>query len=88
MKGIISDLSDVDILKSWYWDIEQLNDQVNELRKTIRKAEKERKLQPPLLLEGINGPVVATQYQILRIDDEGRCQIFCERRKPYVEGDE
>jgi hypothetical protein len=88
-KTLVTDLCDLEILPSWYEDIDSIKERIKALRRHLRQVEKERKEQPPLIFSSpLTGKViVATSYRIIRIDAEGRCQIMAERKRPYVESE-
>jgi len=86
MRLILKNLDGIEIKESWKWDIDQLKDEMNELRRKIRQAEKERKEQPRLLVKDIEGEyMLLTSYRIGRNLDGSPYLIAESRRKPTQE---
>ena len=67
--------------------IEKLEDEVRELNRKIRKAKRERKEQPPLLLNSIDGNLMYVyRYRVIPKYD-GNHMIVAERKRPATSSD-
>jgi hypothetical protein len=85
-KELRTGLDESDIMESWCWDIDELKEGLNAIRRRIRLAEKERKLQPPLIVKSeLAGEYYVTnRYQILRVDGE-KSLILAESKRQATE---
>jgi len=83
---MIKGLENVKILESWSWDRDELVDLLNETRRKIRLLDKERKLQPPLILQTLYGKhkTLVTRYEIIDLEKG----LFCAESKEWIEEEE
>jgi len=80
-RKIVKTLDDVELKESWTWDIDQMRDDMNALKRKIRLAEKERKEQPYLLMQDALGKyVVLSSYQLAKNEDGSNYLIAGSRR--------
>jgi len=87
MKDIRTRLEPEEILESWYWDMDELQDELNRLRRKVAKAKRERKKQPALIVKSaIQGEYYVTnQYQLMRTNDGLITMVAESRRKATPE---
>jgi len=67
-------LDGVEILDSWFEDLDALEEKLKEIKRHISKVKKERKEQPYLILKdplGKNPPRVVTQYRLFKREEGG-----------------